>query len=116
MQYYIETRLHCECGLSFTHQVAGMGIPLRQRIEQQCNCPKCGKNHKYAYEFEAEFACRKKLTLLQRIVMKVKEIRGLAHCVEYHVHHDNENSPKVNLYPRLCTCGAEILLKQRRVY
>lgn len=100
----IHTKVNCECGHSFHAMYVNTGA-LPSELHQTVQCPFCGKDIEYAYEFTAEFPCLPK---------KWRFWKPRVHYIADHCAF-NEGTMKAELYPRNCVCGTEILLKQKRV-
>ena len=103
----IHTGVQCTCGQKF-YALLTADTPLSQGIEGQTECPKCGKNNTYKYEYSAKFTC-----IPSSIVGRFFNwVRSEKHCIMDHF--TKTESVGIEVFPRRCLCGTEILLTQRR--
>ncbi len=99
----MHTKITCvKCGKSY-HALHVSTLPLSENIRESTVCPFCGAKNEYAYKFSADFSHIKKWQFWKK------------HFIENHFS-CNEGTMETETYPRKCTCGKEILLKQTRLY
>ena len=104
----IHTGIQCSCGKNF-YALLTTDTPLAQGIEGHVECPECGKEHIYKYEYSAKFPCLPASPLARFF----NWLRPKAHYIAEHF--TKTESPGVEVFPRRCLCGTEILLTQRRI-
>lgn len=107
----LHTKMFCNCGRSFTAMIV-YTIPLPNEIDQFVKCPFCGEKNHYKYVFELAKKC--KPSWLDRLMQKIPFVKKSLHCVTDHFAY-NDGTMDAEMYPRKCSCGQEILLRQERI-
>ena len=107
----LHTKMFCNCGRSFTAMII-YTIPLPDVIDQLVKCPFCGETNRYKYVFELAKKC--KPSAWDKLIQKLPFVKKHLHCVTEHFAY-NDGTTSAEVYPRKCSCGEEILLRQERI-